>query len=362
MLLFRYLGSSSMIATFAVTLVLLLIVTSSRLAKYLADASSGSLAADLVFLIILYRIPAFLPLIIPLGLFVGILLAYGRLYVDSEMTVIHATGVSPSKILLITMLPALLISMLVAALTLWVAPASLARFGALLETSRNTHGLALFREGKFQTDRAGDSVVYVKSLTSKERFEEVLLVEQRSDGNIVLVHSDSGQVRRADHPDERFVELKDGRVYEGKVGNRDYRVTRFASYTERIQLQREPEQVNLMIDALPTRALLGSSDLAHIAALHWRFSLPATVIVVAILAVPLSRTDRRRGRYTKMLPAIVIYLVYIVSLSGVRSVVETGELPPLMLWLMHLFFLGIALLLIYRRDIQRLILPGSAAA
>ncbi|NND40073.1 MAG: LptF/LptG family permease, partial [Pseudomonadales bacterium] len=187
MLLFRYLSTSSMLATVAVTLVLLLIVTSGRLAKYLTQASSGDLAADLVFSIILFRIPDFLPLIIPLGLFVGILLAYGRFYVDSEMTVIEATGVSQGKILCMTMLPATLISMLVAALTLWVAPASLARVGALLEESRNTHGLALFRAGKFQTDRAGDSVVYVESLPSRERFEGVVLVEQRADGGIMLV-------------------------------------------------------------------------------------------------------------------------------------------------------------------------------
>ncbi|NNC55259.1 MAG: LPS export ABC transporter permease LptF, partial [Pseudomonadales bacterium] len=327
MLLFRYLSASSMLTTSAVTLVLLLIVTSGRLAKYLSQASSGNLAADLVFSIILYRIPDFLPLIIPLGLFVGILLAYGRFYVDSEMTVIHATGVSKSKVLWMTLVPAALISMLVAALTLWIAPASLARVGALLEESRNTHGLALFRAGKFQTDRAGDSVVYVESLPTRERFEHIVLVEQRDDGGIVLVRADGGRILPTDDPNERLVELQNGRLYEGLIGSRAYQLTRFGSYTERVELRREAEQVNLKIDALPTRELMGSNELAHRAALHWRFSLPATVIVVAILAVPLSRTDRRRGRYTKMLPAILLYLVYIVSLSGARSMVESAQLP-----------------------------------
>ncbi len=84
MLLFRYLCASILQASLAVTFILLLIVTSGRLAKYLTEASTGNLAADLVFWIILFRIPDFLPLLIPLGLFVGILLAYGRMYVDSE--------------------------------------------------------------------------------------------------------------------------------------------------------------------------------------------------------------------------------------------------------------------------------------
>ena len=92
MLLFRYLCISVLQATLGVTVVLLLIVTSGRLAKYLTQASTGNLAPDLVFEIVLFRIPDFLPLIIPLGLFVGILLVYGRLYVDSEMTVLSACG------------------------------------------------------------------------------------------------------------------------------------------------------------------------------------------------------------------------------------------------------------------------------
>lgn len=50
----------------------------------------------MLFLIMGYRMPGFLQLILPLGLFLGILLAYGRLYLDSEMTVLSATGMSKS--------------------------------------------------------------------------------------------------------------------------------------------------------------------------------------------------------------------------------------------------------------------------
>ncbi|MBT8149625.1 MAG: LPS export ABC transporter permease LptF [Gammaproteobacteria bacterium] len=347
MLLFRYLNASVMQATLAVTIILLLIVTSGRLAKYLSEASAGNLAADLVFWIILYRIPDFLPLIIPLGLFVGILLTYGRLYVDSEMTVLNACGTSKTKVLGITLLPAILVSTMVAGLTLWAAPASLARVQGLLEESRNAHGLALFREGKFQTDRDGRSVVYVKSLPSKRDFEQVLLVEQRRNGSIALVLAQRGEVLPADDPNMRYVKLIDGALYEGSIGSQNYQLTRFESYAEKIHLRREAEQVKLKIDALPTRQLFNSNKLAEQAALHWRFSLPTTVIVVAILAVPLSKTDRRKGRYTKMLPAILLYLVYIISLSGARSVVESGDYPPIALWLVHLAFLVFALLLTY---------------
>ena len=53
-----------------------------------------------------FRIPGFLQLILPLGLFLGILLAYGRLYLESEMTVLSATSMSQKRLLGYTYGPA----------------------------------------------------------------------------------------------------------------------------------------------------------------------------------------------------------------------------------------------------------------
>ena len=137
MILFRYFLREIIQATLAVSFVLLLIVMSGRLAKYLAQASSGDLAVDVVFLVVLYRIPDFLPLVLPLGFFIGILLAYGRLYVESEMVVTQACGIGKRYLLLVTLLPAALVAAIVAYLSLLGAPESLSKATAclLLETA-----------------------------------------------------------------------------------------------------------------------------------------------------------------------------------------------------------------------------------
>lgn len=71
-------------------------------------------------------------LILPLGLFLGILLAYGRLYLESEMTVLSATGMSQKRLLGYTMAPALLVAILVAWLSLFLAPQGINQFALLL--------------------------------------------------------------------------------------------------------------------------------------------------------------------------------------------------------------------------------------
>jgi lipopolysaccharide export system permease protein len=79
-----------------------------------------------LFLIMGFRLPGFLQLILPLGLFLGILLAYGRLYLESEMTVL-GHGHEPATPAGMTMAPAALVALLVAWLSLSLAPLGVAQ-------------------------------------------------------------------------------------------------------------------------------------------------------------------------------------------------------------------------------------------
>ena len=89
----RYLTSDVMTHTLAVSLVLFLVVFSGRFIKYLTEAAIGDLAADILLPVMLYKLPAFFELILPLGFYVGLLLSFGRLYADSEMVVFRASGI-----------------------------------------------------------------------------------------------------------------------------------------------------------------------------------------------------------------------------------------------------------------------------
>ena len=103
-----------------------------RVGRCLAQAAQGVLDPSVLFLIMGFRLPGFLQLILPLGLFLGILLSYGRLYLESEMTVLSATGMSRQRLLAITMAPAALVALIVAWLSLSLAPQGNNEFQLLL--------------------------------------------------------------------------------------------------------------------------------------------------------------------------------------------------------------------------------------
>ena len=61
---------------------------------------------------------------------------------------------------------------------------------------------------------------------------------------------------------------------------------------------------------------------AAAAELQWRFALPISVLMLALLAIPLSHVRPRQGRYSHILPAILIYIVYMNLLFIARNWVE----------------------------------------
>ena len=85
MIVFRYLSREVLLTLSAVSAVLLVIIMSGRFVKYLAQAASGALDPGSLFLIMGFRLPGFLQLILPLGLFLGILLGLRPVRINGRL-------------------------------------------------------------------------------------------------------------------------------------------------------------------------------------------------------------------------------------------------------------------------------------
>jgi lipopolysaccharide export system permease protein len=123
-LIFRYLMKETIKSQTAVFLVLMAIFLTKNFVDVLADATNGDIPASLILGFLALSMPVLAALILPLSLFLGILLAHGRLYVDSEMTVFHACGISEWYITRVMLVLACVMALLTGAITLWLAPLS----------------------------------------------------------------------------------------------------------------------------------------------------------------------------------------------------------------------------------------------
>lgn len=358
-ILFRYLVREILTTAVAVTLTLLVIVISGRLVAYLGSAASGDLPAGLVFSVIFFRLPGFLELIVPLAFFVSVLLALGRLYVDSEMTVISACGIGSSRLLLMALAPALAVAAIVALFSMVLSPYSTAHAQQLLHNADNVTGLELLSAGRFRVINQGRGrVTYVDEIDKKSGemigvFAADRYTENDGSSRQVLVISERGHSEPDPESGERFLVLENGTRYLGQPGELEFQVMDFATMGQRLETPRATP-IYRKQDTLTTPELWRSRRPDSRATLQWRVSLALLVLVSTFTAVAMARTDNRRGRYGKLFPAFLLFMVYLVLLNAAREAVGKQQIPAnLGLWWVHGLFLLIGLALMFSGDLRR---------
>jgi len=345
LIIYRYISRQLFASTLGISFFLVLIFFSGRFIRYMGYAAEGRIAGDALFSIMAFRLPEFLVLILPLGMFLGILMAYGRLYLDSEMTVLQASGISQWQITKLTATPALCMTLVVAGLSFYLVPTGTDAFERIASEARSKSSIKLLTPGRFQTSTDKTKVTYTESLNSERTSMSNIFVASDDNGRLSAVFARSGE-RYLDHATrQEFLRLSDGHRYEGQPGQADYRVTAFKNYTVRMA-KPEPLLESDEIKRLSTQTLMQMDTLAAHAELHWRIALPLLVPVVVLLAIPLSRVNPRQGRYMKMLPAILGYLAYLSLLLAGRGWIESGKIPAEFgLWWIHVAFFVVALML-----------------
>ena len=355
LIIFRYLSKQILQIVAVVTSVLLVVALTGRFIQYLGDAVAGEQAPDILLLLMLYRIPEFLLVILPLALFLAIILAYGRMYADNEMVILMGSGVSQKGLLLHTMGVSLLITLIVATISLYLAPMGL-RKGEELKLSQNRlTEVDFIVAGQFQSFGDGQRVTYAERISNAEvrgrQLQNVFVAltpQGQASGEpprIILADTARPEIDAASGA--RFMRLDGVLQYDGTPGTGAFTVGQFDSQSILLPEQDEFEIV-LEESTLATTALLGATELPQRAELQWRFSTLLLIPIITLIAVPMSRVNPRQGRYSKLFPAAMLYVVYFVSLEFCRDRIAEGELSPVPgLWWIHILFVAVGLFAMY---------------
>ncbi|HVT63317.1 MAG TPA: LptF/LptG family permease, partial [Legionellaceae bacterium] len=134
MILFRYLAKEVGLTLIALTSILVLIFMSNQVVIYLNRAASGVIPGMLVMQLMVLELPNLLSLLLPLGFYFALLLAYGRLYADSEMVVLQACGYSSGHLLKHSFILAFIVA-IITALMISLSPLIAYQRAKLLQTT-----------------------------------------------------------------------------------------------------------------------------------------------------------------------------------------------------------------------------------
>lgn len=352
MVVARYVARETGGTLLAVLAVLLLVYAASRFVRLIAEAAAGRLPGDIVFPLVAVKLSVSLPVLLPLAFFIAVLLSLGRLYRDSEMVAMAAGGIGISRLVQMVLPLVLSLAAIVAALSCVVSPRLAALEDSLTARARGEAQVTGLLAGAFNEFGEG-GIVYVESIDRDRRTMRNVFVRMARPNGDEVVTAERAHQSMQGPGGERFMVLEDGYRYAGRPGRADFVTTRFERHAVRLDaVVRTSERTSL--DALLTSDLWRSSESAHAAELQWRLSLPLSAALLALLAVPLSRTGRRQGRYAKLLAAVVLYFIYSNSLGIARNLVEREELSAWIgLWPVHVALFAVAAAMLHRQGGRR---------
>jgi lipopolysaccharide export system permease protein len=340
-----------------VTLVLLAILLTNQFARVLGDVAKGNLPKDAAFDVIGLSAAQYLTILVPIGLFLAIMLALGRLYRDSEMPAMMACRVGPGGIyrpLTWLMVPLVLG---VGWLAIDLGPSALVAIDRIGAEARREADLASIEPGRFTIFGPDQAVVYGERVTPDGFMENVFLQRTVDDGVVEVVVAERGEQVESEDPDIRLLVLHNGRRYEGVPGTPSFRVVEFSEHGIPYRLPSlDPPEPRPR--AMSVWNLVDSNDPEHRAELQWRIGVPLSTIILAIFAVPLARSRPRAGRYGRLSIGLLVFIIYFNLLSAAKAWVENGEIEPTLgLWWVHGLFLIAALgLLAVQNSVHRRIL------
>jgi len=342
----REIASLFLLGIMVFTLILLM----GRLIK-LTDLviSRGVPLAD-VSRMILYLMPSFLVFTIPMAFLLAVLLAFGRLSADNEITVMKAGGISLMQLMPPVVLCGLCAALLTLAASTIGVPWGNSAFKSLSFAVLKQNVAATIREKVFWDDIPG-IVMYTEHYDEERHtLKGVIIHDGREQSRPLTIFAADGVIGEGPNRNDIRLVLTNGSIHSTGAAE-EYRLVHFGEYTMTIggagqgtglgrnemdmtvgELRR---QIGSPATAKPARLKMQSE-------LHSRFAFPFASLVFAVVAVPLGMQNRRSGKSAGFSTSIGILLAYYVVQSLLRTLAEKGGLPPaLALWLPNMIFLGL---------------------
>jgi len=348
----RYLLWEMTVNFVGVTLVALALLLVNQVGSVLARAAQLQYQRGFVLELIALGAAQNVAILLPFGLLLGIVLAFGRLYHDSEMAAAQACGVGVGRVAAAVWLLALPVTCLIAWLNFDLAPRAAVAEAQMRDEALRAGLTAPLEPGKFRSFNGGNIVVYARAAERNGDLKDVFV--KRNDGlAIETTVAQRAHYAMSSEGEGETITLFDGERVEGVPGSAQYRIMRFEQQIIPVQTPGMAAHAPRVYE-LGTAALVGSHDPKLLAELHWRFGLPVMTLVLTVLAVPLGRLRPRQGRYAHVWIAVLMFALYANVALAARTWLERGKTPAAWgLWWVHGAFFAVSVLAMWWPAIRR---------
>lgn len=308
-------------------------------------------------LLIIYLLPNFAMITIPMALLFAVLLAFSRLSADSEIIAIKASGTSLYRLLPPVMAIATLAYIVTTIVALYLLPLGNVAFKQLLYRVVEGRLSLNLKEQVFNNSIPGLVIYLDRNIEKNGRLSGILIQDERNPKEISTIFADSGTLDSDEKGKKLLLHLSNGSIHQASPQDK-YRRLDFTEYVLNIDLAKSIKAIvkneqDMTLSEIRTKLQQGGSarkqSIEMALEIQRRFALPFACIIFAIVAMPLGIQNRRSGKAAGFSLSIAAILVYYIFQSFGRTLGEKELLhPALAIWLPNLIFLAGGLFLFWQ--------------
>lgn len=368
-IIFRYILKEIAIAFFMILFVLTFVLLMGRILQVMDLMVNKGVSFFSIAKIIIFLLPSFLTLTIPVALLIAILITVGKLSADNEITALKASGVSLLQIfypVAVASLIAFVFTMLVSQVLM--PKSNFATKNLLFEVASQNASVGI-SEKVFNADFKG-LLFYADRISSDGHYMEGVLVSD----NRIIGEPNTILAQRAflvSNPELMRVKmrLENGSIHTVSQDFKNYRKIDFDRYDINLDLsagiaslgdedKRSKEMtLNELITKIKTPDLEQKTFRELAIELHERFSVPLACIFFGLLALPLGIRSNRAVKSRGFAVGIILATLYYILRIGGEAFAETGHISPLLgVWTPNLIFaiIGCCLFIMSYKEISLL--------
>jgi lipopolysaccharide export system permease protein len=329
-------------SSLSILLIFFLLVVGSRVVGYFEQAAEGYIDPSIIMSVIALRFPDFITLLIPLSFFLGILITVSRLYAEREIYGFFSIGLAPIDLVRFLAPQAIIYFLITLILSLYVAPYTKALSQEMLSIDSFEEQIEALQSKKLFSLKDGSGFIYVED-AEETSLKGVKLFQPNGDNSFLVLADELIVKENGNDLDLNFL---DGSLYKGIFSNSSQLVSTFGEF--KLSLDGDVNQIS----GVSLSKIFDYSSTSDSASLQWSISIPFTIIVLLFMGVYMGAVKPRQGRFSVILPGMLVYVTYLSLLIYGRESIADNPSSGIGLWWVHLLFCVFLVCYIFKDNIS----------
>ena len=322
---------------FAILFILTALIFSSRLVGYFEQAAAGSLNPDIIFTVILLRLPDFLALLIPFAFFLSLLLVISELYNSNGIYAFFSAGVSRLR-LIKHISPFFLVALVACSIiSIYLAPYGKALSKDLIAEQSYEDKLSMLQPNTLVNLDGAGSYLYFEFYNGDQMIGVTFFIQDDSALSIIKAK----ELEISNEDSKMILNFKNGSIYPD-LNSPNQIDASFKDLTHSIDIGLATG------NPLTLSKLLDYKNQSNFIQNHWNASIPIMLIALMLLSFVFGKENPRSGREGSLVTGVLIYIFYLSILVAFReSYTGSPNFFYHFLWPVHLVFLFFGTLLFW---------------